>query len=249
MPHGVRAIVLEETGSTNAEALRRWQAGEGCPFWVMAARQSAGRGRGGREWISQPGNLFASHALQTQGSPAALTQLAFVAGLAVYDVACAPGPIASDALALKWPNDLLLDGAKVAGILIEAHQHPARGENVVIVGFGLNLASHPQEARARSTDLARHGRRLTPPAALEILAERFAFWQQKWDAAHGFAAIRKAWLSRAAGLGAPVAVRDGQCERRGIFAGLGEDGALQLKRDDGSIECIYAGDLFVRPCR
>src|SRR6476646_7487966 len=116
---GVRLVAHEVLGSTNAEALSLARQGESGPLWVVADRQTAGRGRRGRAWISEPGNLYASLLLTDPAPAERWPQLSFVAALAVYDAVIAVASAFAPRLAIKWPNDLLLDGAKFAGVLIE----------------------------------------------------------------------------------------------------------------------------------
>ena len=138
---GVRLIAYDTLGSTNAEALARGRAGERGPLWITAARQTAGRGRRGNAWVSEPGNLYAS-LLLTDAAPAAhLPELCFVVALAVRDALGGAAPELSSRLKLKWPNDLLLDGAKLAGILIEAES--LGGKTITAAGIGVNCVHHP----------------------------------------------------------------------------------------------------------
>src|SRR5215813_12480691 len=135
---GVRLNAHELLGSTNAEALRLASQGERGPLWVTAARQSAGRGRRGRSWVSEPGNLFASLLLTEPAPPEHWPELSFVAALAIHDAIADLAPSVRPQLAVKWPNDLLLGEAKFAGILSEAE-----GAQTVVVGIGINCTSHP----------------------------------------------------------------------------------------------------------
>src|SRR3954467_5637060 len=139
---GVRTIAYETLGSTNAEALARARAGERGPLWITAAAQSAGRGRRGNVWVSTPGNLFATLLLIPPSEPAVASQLSFVAALALHDAVAECAPQIGPLLKVKWPNDLLLGGAKLAGILIEAESDPAYA---VAIGIGVNCAAHPAD--------------------------------------------------------------------------------------------------------
>ncbi len=135
---GVRLVAHEALGSTNVEALALARQGERGPLWVTAERQTAGRGRRGRAWISEPGNLYASLLLTEPASSDHWPELSFVAALAIHDAVVDVAASLKPKLAIKWPNDLLLSGAKFAGILIEAD-----GGEAVAVGIGVNCASHP----------------------------------------------------------------------------------------------------------
>ena len=165
---GASLISHDTLGSTNAEALSLARAGERGPLWITAARQTAGRGRRGNVWTSEPGNLHAS-LLLTDNAPAAhLPELCFVAALAVRDAVGAAAPSLSSRLRLKWPNDLLLDGAKLAGILIEAES--VGGKTATVAGIGINCAHHPHDAGYPATDLSAHGRPVTPDALFRELS-------------------------------------------------------------------------------
>jgi len=152
---GASLISFDTLGSTNAEALSRARAGEHGPLWITAARQTAGRGRRGNAWTSEPGNLYAS-LLLTDAAPAAhLPELCFVVALAVRDAVATAAPAHALELKLKWPNDLLFDGAKLAGILIEAES--VGGKTATVAGIGVNCARHPRDIAYPATDLTAHG--------------------------------------------------------------------------------------------
>jgi BirA family biotin operon repressor/biotin-[acetyl-CoA-carboxylase] ligase len=231
-------------GSTNAEALARAEAGERGPLFIAAERQSAGRGRRGREWISEPGNLHATLLLTDPSPPAASPQLCFVAALALHDAVldgCAA--LAPSRLKLKWPNDLLLDGRKAAGILIEGTGAPS-GRIAVAIGFGVNCRHHPSDTLFPATDFAAAGFDLPPPLLLERLGARIAQRLQEWGRGEGFAATRAAWLARASGLGQAIEARLPRETLGGIFESVNEAGELVLRRAGGERRTISAGDVF-----
>jgi BirA family biotin operon repressor/biotin-[acetyl-CoA-carboxylase] ligase len=239
---GARLIAFDTLGSTNAEALARGRAGERGPLWIAAGRQTAGRGRRGKAWASEPGNLYAS-LLLTDAAPAAhLPELCFVVALAVRDAVSAVAPALSSRLRLKWPNDLLLDGAKLAGILIEAES--VGGRTSVAAGIGVNCARHPDTLAYAATNLAVHGGAVAPVALLKTLSRAMLVRLGQWDRGAGFAAIRSEWLSHAAGLGGDIRVRLSDRELSGRFETLDPAGRLMLRLPDGVLEAIAAGEIF-----
>ncbi|MSO68247.1 MAG: biotin--[acetyl-CoA-carboxylase] ligase [Pseudolabrys sp.] len=237
---GVRHIAYETLGSTNAEALARARAGERGPLWVTAKSQSAGRGRRGSIWASPPGNLYATLLLSEPSAPEHAPQLSFVAALALHDAIteCAPqlGPL----LKVKWPNDLLLGGAKLAGILIEGESDPVFS---VAIGIGVNCATHPENTAYLATDLAANGALVTPAQLLALLPAAMLRRLDQWQRGQGFAAVRADWLKRAAGLGEDIRVRLPEREIAGRFQGLDDAGRL-LVEQSGGVATVTAGDVF-----
>jgi BirA family transcriptional regulator, biotin operon repressor / biotin---[acetyl-CoA-carboxylase] ligase len=236
----VRRVCLDVIDSTNAEAMRRAAEGERGPLWIVAARQSAGRGRQGRQWVSRAGNLYATLLVSLPVPADVAAQTSFVAALAVFDVAA--GVLADPGkLALKWPNDVLLDGAKLSGILIETvAQQP--GLTTVAIGIGINLAHAPDHTRYGATSLAAHGGDLEPDEAFERLATAMAARLAAWNDGRGFAVIRRDWTARAAGLGRVASVTMGERTVTGEITGLAEDGALLLSEGD-HLHAIHAGEV------
>jgi BirA family biotin operon repressor/biotin-[acetyl-CoA-carboxylase] ligase len=224
---------LAEVGSTNDWLLARAEAlPDG--HWVIADRQTAGRGRRGRVWNDGAGNFMGSVLVKATGQ---VQQLSFVAALALHDALSAL--IGQPArFALKWPNDVLLDGTKCSGILLE------RVGEALVIGMGVNLAHHPDGIERPATSLAAAGLAVpTPAALLDELAAAFSHWRQTW-AAHDFAPIRAAWTARAAGVGARIVARLGNDSPEGLFIGLADDGALLIQLDDGTTRAIHAGEVF-----
>lgn len=227
-----RIVDLAETGSTNDWIAEHPENG----LWVRADRQTAGRGRRARTWTSEIGNLFTSTLAAPQPGEGPSQQLSFVAANALLETVARWVP--RDRLSLKWPNDLLLDGVKVAGILLEGH---AQG---VIIGIGVNLAHFPEGTERPATSLAAVG--IAPPSAREAcrtLAEAFAAHRRRWRE-EGFVATRADWLAAAAGLGKSIVARLGNADLTGTFDGLAEDGALLLRLPDGTLRPIHAGEVF-----
>jgi BirA family biotin operon repressor/biotin-[acetyl-CoA-carboxylase] ligase len=235
---GVGLIARDTVGSTNAEALALARAGERGPLWITARAQSAGRGRRGRAWVSEPGNLYASLLLADPAPPERAAQLAFVAALAVHDAIAATAPALASELAFKWPNDVLCGGAKLAGILIEAEGTPL----VLAIGIGVNCAHHPPDAERTATDLAAAGAPVTVEALFAALSLAMVERLREWQA--GFASIRAAWLARAAGRGGELQARLGTRVLTGRFETIDDEGRLRLRLPDGNIETIASGEVF-----
>ncbi len=201
--------------------------------WLVAARQTAGRGRQGREWQSPLGNLYASCLVTIGPNDPLVPTLALVAGVALCDA------VATPLARLKWPNDLLIEGAKLAGILLER-----TGEHVV-VGIGINLAYHPALTDRTTTSLAHRGDFRTPAELLDPLAHHFAHWLRIWRDQR-LAAICAAWAERAHPVGTPLSAMRPDGDRiDGIFEGLTEDGALAMRLASGERHVIHAGDVFL----
>ena len=241
---------FDELDSTNAEARRRADAGETGPLWIAARRQTEGRGRRGRVWESPEGNLYATLLTTTDKPPSEAAQLSFVVALAVAEV-CDGWLIHSrnddERATLKWPNDVLIGGRKVAGILVESGRR-LNGDLWLAVGVGLNLSQAPVAPERPATRLADHFRGEAPPtleAALQSLAGAFGGWQLLWDRG-GFEPIRMSWIERAHGLGQPCTARLGSETVDGVADGLELDGALRLRLQDGSVRRIHAGDVFAQ---
>lgn len=239
---GVRHIAHDTLGSTNAEALTRVRAGERGPLWITAARQTAGRGRRGNVWTSEPGNLYASYLLSDAAPAAHLPELCFVVALAVRDAVSTVAPSSSSRLRLKWPNDLLFGDAKLAGILIEAES--VGGNTATVAGIGVNCAHHPRETSYPATDLAEHGIVVTPDALFGELSGAMATRLAQWDRCTGFPAIRAEWLSHASGIGGDIVVRLPDRELSGTFESIDQTGRLMLRLPAGQLEAIAAGEIF-----
>ncbi|WP_448501015.1 biotin--[acetyl-CoA-carboxylase] ligase [Sphingomonas sp.] len=233
----IAICTVAETGSTNADLLALARDGTAEGSWLRALRQTAGRGRQGRSWVSPEGNLYASTLVRLRPADPPAATLALLSGVALHDavMVCAPG-VAQ--LALKWPNDLMLGDAKLAGILLE------RAGDAVVAGIGVNVANAPDLGDRRAASLA--GQRSDVDAAqlLETLAECFERWLKRWRG-DGAAAIRAAWSDRAHSPGTPLAFHDIAGRRiEALFDGLTFDGAARLRLADGSVHVMHAGDLF-----
>lgn len=240
-PVATPVVRFDTVGSTNQEALA--QAGGLAPGWFVAERQTLGRGRRGRPWTSEPGNLYASLLLVDAGPPAQQPELCFVAALALYDAVRAITGIDPLRIGLKWPNDVMIDGAKLAGILLEGAVGPG-GRAATVIGFGVNCAHHPADTPYPTTDLSAAGYPSDPPAMLAALDAAMRERLDEWDRGRGFLRTREAWLQRASGLGRAATVRTGGREVEGVFEALDFSGAMVLRRADGVRETFSAGDVF-----
>ncbi len=236
LPDGWTLVALDSVGSTNDEAARLAEAGavEGTIVW--AREQTGGRGRRGRHWASPVGNLYSSTILRPDCLAPRATELGFVAGLAVSDIV----PAGRD-VRVKWPNDVMVDGGKVAGILLESSIGQGGLVEHVVAGIGINVAFAPQLPEMRYPGAALGG---SVEAALEGLAEalarRIADWRHR-----GFENVRAAWLAKAGPIGAEVDVRLGEELVQGRFAGLDLEGALLLDTTAGRRK-IVSGELLGR---
>lgn len=246
---------VAETGSTNADLLELARGGAAEGLWLRAGRQTAGRGRQGRAWESPPGNFYGSTLVRLRPADPAAATLGFVAAVALAEVALlllpgeSRGPGSSrpplgpgfrrGGLMVKWPNDLLINGAKLSGILLE------RADNAVVVGIGVNLAHHPDLPDRPTTSLAAYGAAFAPEPFAEMLAESFARWLDRWRA-EGFALVRARWLALAHAVGTALSVHlPGGDSVQGLFDGLDANGALILRLAWGERRVIHAADVFL----
>lgn len=244
LPPGYRLAFFEQIDSTNSEALRQVGKGEAHGLWVWALSQQTGRGRHGRHWESLAGNLFASLLLRPECSPMIASQLGFVGGLALFDaVHNLTHEDKTPPITIKWPNDLLCDGMKAGGILLESTSDITGGTSVVM-GMGVNLSEHPQGMEYPATNLAQNGVVTTPDKMLECLAQTCDAWLGVWNNGAGFDAIRAAWMKRSLPIDAPLRVRLSSEILHGSYKGIDPDGVLILALADGSERRITTGDIF-----
>lgn len=247
LPHGCRLLTLAETGSTNSEALRLAGLGEPGGLWIRAERQTAGRGRSGRAWTSPPGNLAATLLLRPAAPVDRIAELALVAGVAVADAIRFLLPAGSNEnVRVKWPNDVLIDRKKTAGILVETAGVGSSGGVAVAVGIGINVKSHPEETVRTATDLARHGSASDAVGTLTVLAETMDNWLAAWNDGAGFSVIRDAWLERALPVGEELSVHAGETLVIGRFQGLDTTGALLMTDSNGVTHRFTFGDVSLR---
>lgn len=238
---GYRLIIRDEVASTMEEARRAAAQGEPGKLWVVARSQNAGRGRHGRQWGSPPGNLYSSLLLRDPCPPALAPQLGFVAGLAVHDAVTAVLGEAAPRIALKWPNDLLVEGAKTVGLLLEGESRGGRLD--VVIGIGVNIASCPTDTPYPATFLRRYRPDVTVEAVLTALSDAWTRRFETWSRPGGFGPTREAWLERAAFLGETITLRLAEGPLSGRFVGLDPTGRLELETQAGR-RLIDAGDLY-----
>ncbi len=244
LPPAYRLVALDSVGSTNDEARRL--AGEGAEdgTLVWARAQSGGRGRRGRQWQSPRGNLYLSLVLRPQCSLSEAAQLGFVAALGLGDAIGSVAPPLIE-VTYKWPNDVLVNGRKAAGILLESQGAEGAACDWLVLGLGVNVASFPEETEFPATSLRFEGcpPEVTEVALLEAFGKHFLTWVNRW-LEEGFAPIRKGWRNHAQGLGEETRVRLAQEEFSGTFKDLDETGALVLGQDGGRERRVTAGEVY-----
>jgi BirA family biotin operon repressor/biotin-[acetyl-CoA-carboxylase] ligase len=252
---GYRLAGFDTIGSTNSEAVAAAAAGDTGGIWFAARQQTAGRGRRGRPWASPYGNLAATLLITPDADPARSATLGFVAGVSLnaalsvilpanlvrigIDGADGPG---RSRIALKWPNDVLADGAKLAGILLEATRL-SDGRNAIAIGFGVNVVEAPDGLPYPATSLSALGVTRSAEEVFEALSDAWVDSFGLWDEGRGIADVLARWRKSAAGIGAPVAVtQDGEV-MRGIFENIDDDGRLVVRAEDNRRIAISAGDV------
>jgi BirA family biotin operon repressor/biotin-[acetyl-CoA-carboxylase] ligase len=256
---GFRLEAFDTIGSTNAVALEHAQAGDPGKLWVVSKQQESGRGRRGRAWATSNGNLAASLLLTGSFELKTAATLGFVAGLSLADALDAVCPAAAFKVGidgagnsgrcksalrveLKWPNDLLADGAKLAGILLESTQLPDN-RLAIVVGIGVNVVVYPDDLPYPATSLMKLGADCDAETLFLALSDAWQENSRLWGEGRGLAEIRKRWLARAAGLGSEVAVRVDGAVLRGIFETIDEDCRFVIRDNEGERIKIAAGDV------
>jgi len=244
---GYRIQAFDQTGSTNVEAMARARDGERGPVWFVTTEQTAGRGRRHRPWIAPRGNL-ASSILEVMGvAPSVAATLGFAAGLALeaalrqvrIEAALRSGVCVN--FALKWPNDVLAEGKKICGILLEAES--VAGGLAVVAGMGTNVIAYPEGTPTPAISLAALGIEISAEELFSALSDAWVEFRGIWDNGRGFQQIRELWLSRAAGLGQPVAVVSGGSTIEGIFDTIDEQGCMIIHTPAGRRRPVSAGDV------
>ena len=218
------------------------ETGDFGPLWITAKRQSLGKGRRGREWVSKPGNLFCTGLFPHKGALASAAQLSFAAALAVHDTVAHFRPDADTKI--KWPNDVLMNGAKISGILLESGT--TNEQLWVAVGIGINIGSAPEDTPYPTTYLHENTPQTPRPLISEVKHKLFARFEY-WMEAHirdGFEPLRTAWLDRAQGIGGSVTARLPNETIEGTAIGMDKDGALEVQTHSGKTIKIHAGDVF-----
>lgn len=246
---GYRLLAFDTIGSTNEEAAARGRAGETGPLWIVSPHQSGGRGRRGGSWQTPSGNLAASLLLTIDVPPAVAATLGFVAGLALaqaLDRCCGRDGLdvgsGVGGFLLKWPNDVLVDGAKLSGILLETEQR-ADLSRFLVMGIGVNTAHAPQGVPYPATSLAALGYHVETGTLFRALSAEWVALMDLWAGGRGFPAIRQRWLQRAAGLGRDIRVQTGRESLCGTFETLDDTGRLAIRLDDGATRLVTAGDV------
>jgi len=239
-----RHIELGDVASTNLECMERARAGDAGQLWITAVRQTGGRARRGRNWVSEPGNLYSSLLLVDPAPWEALASLPLMVTLAVYEAVASvlPGEARAE-LKIKWPNDVLIAGRKTAGILIEAEQL-ADGRRAVVIGCGINVAHRPDTGLYPATCLAEQGSAVTPQELFARLVVSMDQALTDWDQGRGLWRIRDGWIARAQGIGQPVTVNLPDRQIHGLFDGIDNEGRLMLAMPDGNKQMIASGDVF-----
>ena len=251
---GFRLETFPEIGSTNQLALERAKAGDTGKLWIATGHQTGGRGRRGRPWEGRPGNLAATLLLRPKVGLAAAASLGFVAALALRDAleavmpnrqfAVAPdgGDLATGGrFALKWPNDVLADGAKLSGILLETAQ--AGTDLAIAIGIGVNVVDHPQDTPYPATDLGAMGASCSAADLFFALSDAFVDSLRLWQGGNNLSDVRDKWIEGAAGIGSEIAVDTGGTIVRGVFETIDADCHLIIRGRDGQMTRIAAGDV------
>lgn len=244
LPPAFSLIPLDSVGSTNDEARRLAEEGAAHGTIVWAGEQTKGRGRQGRSWTSPRGNLYTSVILRPDCKLTEAAQVSFVACVALGEAIAAKVGSAVE-VTYKWPNDIMFNGKKGVGLLLESKATPQGALDWVIVGMGTNIAHYPDDTRYPASSLQKEGAdpALAPEVLLEELARQLDIWLEIWRK-RGFGDIRAAWKQRVQGLGKAMEVRLPKETLTGVFGDLDSDGALLLKLEDGRTRTITAGDVF-----
>lgn len=238
-----RHEAFDSLASTNAECLARARAGDDGLLWITAGQQTGGRGRRGRPWVSEPGNLYASLLLIDPAPVADLPSLPLAIALAVHDAVRAVLPTDAPPLEVKWPNDVLIGRRKISGILLEG-EPLANGRHALVIGIGINIVAKPGETPYPVAALSDFGVSISPD---ELFARLFAAMAEVlalWNRGQGVGAVTARWRSVACGIGEKITVNLPDRSISGYFSGIDDKGMLMLDQGDSGILPIAAGDVF-----
>lgn len=240
LPDGFDRQAFLSIDSTNKEAIRKIENGAPTGLWVTSEEQTDGRGRAGREWVSKPGNLYCSLIYNTGKDLFTSSQLSFVTSLAVHDTITEFLNVGD--IKCKWPNDVLVMGKKICGILLETTSNED-DQIFMVIGIGINIEHHPELTMYEATHINEHSNnKFSHVDVFSILAQKMAFWLNTWQVG-GFSRIRQVWLENSKGIGEVITVKSGNEEFVGRFVDLDGNGALKLKTDEGE-KIIHSGDVF-----
>lgn len=237
-------LTFDVIDSTNSEAKRLLSRGVDANFLILAGEQITGRGRGGRIWESKPGNLYMSIVIDSDSFHNRQSDISFVTGLAVYEAILdiAVSKKRKLDLMIKWPNDILVNGAKISGILLESLK--SKSKHYLIIGIGINIASSPLLIEKHTISFADLNiNNIAPSALLDIVMKYFSHYYNLWQD-KGFNMVRKLWLERSYKQGSVITVSDGRNRISGLFQGIDENGAIILKLASGDECSLSTGDVF-----
>jgi BirA family biotin operon repressor/biotin-[acetyl-CoA-carboxylase] ligase len=237
-------LTFETVDSTNTEALRLVKKGVRGNFVVLARQQTGGRGRSSKEWISADGNLYATILLESKLAISVCPQLSFLIANAIYDSIefFASRQHKSLKIELKWPNDILINGKKIAGILLESIN--IQGKNNIVIGIGVNIAQTPAILQDQASSLYDEGIKFSNSEEfLNVLVNNFDLLYKEWCASQNFTKIRENWMKHAYSLGQVVSIDNGVQRVSGIFKDIAMDGAIRLQLTSGEIQAFVSGSL------
>ena len=244
---GYRLEVFETVGSTNAVALERAAGGDPGKLWLVSKRQESGRGRRGRAWSTSEGNLASTLLLIESYELKTAATLGFVAGLSLADALeaafAATGPAVPPKIGLKWPNDVLLDGAKLSGILLES-SILAKDSFAIAIGIGTNIVAFPDDLPYAATSLQALGSKCDAETLFAALSDAWSVNYRVWDEGRGLDTIRKRWLERAHGLGGNVAMQVEGKVIEGRFETIDEACRFVIRDNEGARVTVTAGDVY-----
>jgi len=246
-----RHLHFPQLDSTNLKAHELAEYGEFGPLWISADKQTSGRGRRGREWVSQTGNLYATLLISLPVKPIIALQTSFITALAVYEavneVLSKSSQTSASNLTLKWPNDVLLEDEKLAGILIETVKSQSSDKTCLAIGCGVNIGSAPRDTSYGATCVNDHAEsQITAQTLLTQIDESMNHWLDVWRYGENFSSIINAWQNRAHSIGKQVSIINASNVITGTFKGLAPDGALILSLPTGKEQHFHAGDVSFR---